>query len=119
MAVDLKRITGMRLRAERLARGLTQEHVAEAIGRTVETVSNIERGRAFPGLDTLEQICRLLGIPLASLFDVETGAPLSSRRVELLARLRTLAGTLSDTDLEIAVRQVEALATGRSRPTGS
>lgn len=41
MAHDLKRIIGVRVHARRLALDLTQEQVAEAIARTVETMSNI------------------------------------------------------------------------------
>ncbi|GLR82901.1 helix-turn-helix transcriptional regulator (plasmid) [Azospirillum oryzae] len=115
MVRDLKQLLGARLRARRLALNLTQEQVAEAIARTVETVSNLERGRAFPGLDTLEQLGRVLDLPLGNLFGEVGTAAVSSRRAELRARLLALADGLADADLEIAVRQVEALAEGRPR----
>lgn len=115
MANDLKRIIGWRIRARRLALNLTQEHVADAIARTVETVSNIERGKAFPGLETLEQICRVLDIQMSRLFDAEEAVALSPLRIELQERLILVAGVLSDADLEIAVHQVEILARGRQR----
>jgi transcriptional regulator with XRE-family HTH domain len=117
MATDRKRIIGLKLRAERLARGLTQEQVAERIARTVETVSNIERGRAFPSLDTLEQMCEAVQIPFERLFEDAAAAPASSRRLELEARLRAVLLTLSDADLQIAVEQVEVLARGRGLTT--
>ncbi|KAA0677341.1 XRE family transcriptional regulator [Azospirillum brasilense] len=102
------------MRARRLALNLTQEQVAEAIDRTVETVSNIERGRVFPGLDTLDQIGRVLNLPLGALFEsVETSV--SPRRAELQARLLVVADALTDIDLEIALRQIEVLAQGRER----
>jgi len=33
-------------------------HLAEAVGRAVETISNIERGYALTGLETLEGIAK-------------------------------------------------------------
>ena len=114
MKIDLKSLVGSRLRAERLARGLTQDQLAESIGRTVETVSNVERGKAFPGLETLEQMCAILDVPPARLFEAVAGQAPSRRRSELEARLRVLAGSLTDGDLEIAVEQMQALASGRS-----
>ncbi|MGR0188011.1 helix-turn-helix domain-containing protein [Azospirillum aestuarii] len=114
MAHDLKQTIGSRVRARRLALKLTQEQVAEAIDRTVETVSNIERGKAFPGLDTLEQIGRVLNVSLGVLFE-NTENSVSPRRAELRARMLAIADTLTDTDLEIALRQIEVLARGRER----
>ncbi|MGY0715091.1 helix-turn-helix domain-containing protein [Azospirillum argentinense] len=114
MAYDLKHTIGLRVRARRLALNLTQEQVAEAIDRTVETVSNIERGKAFPGLDTLEQISRVLNLPLDALFG-SMDMVASPRRAELRARLLVVADALTDIDLEIALRQMEALAQGRER----
>ncbi|QEL91049.1 XRE family transcriptional regulator [Azospirillum brasilense] len=118
MAHDLKRLIGMRVRARRMALNLTQEQVAEAVARTVETVSNLERGKSFPSLDMLEQIGRTLDLPLASLFEnAETLPTMSPWRAELRAQLLTLSDSLADADLEIAVRQVEVLAQRRrSRP---
>ena len=115
MTDDLKRIVGLKIRAERLARGMTQEQLSEHIERTVETVSNLERGKAWPGLETLLQICDVLRVSLAELFENEGNALPSRRRVELLARMKFLLNNLTDNDLEIAVRQVEALANGRQR----
>ena len=116
MAQDLKRIIGMRVRARRVALHLTQEQLAEAVARTVETVSNLERGKAFPSLGMLEQICRVLDLPLVSLFEsTETAAVVSPWRAEMRARLLALADALTDSDLEIAVRQVQVLAHKRER----
>lgn len=115
MSDNLKRIVGLRIRGERLARGITQEQLSERIDRTVETVSNLERGKAWPGIDTLLQICDVFQISIAQLFEDEGVSHPSRRRVELQARLKNLTNSLMDDDLEIAVRQVEVLANGKRR----
>jgi transcriptional regulator with XRE-family HTH domain len=69
MTDDFKKLVGKRIREARKAKGLTQEELAEAIDKTVETVSNIERGVKLPGLATLENIRKVLGVKLSQLVD--------------------------------------------------
>jgi len=52
----LKRHIGLRVRSARRATGLTQAELAEKLDRAVETISNIERGQALPGLEMLAAI---------------------------------------------------------------
>lgn len=113
MATDMKQSLGLRIRTFRLARKMTQEQVAEAIERTPEAVSNIERGQSLPSLDTLERLALSLEVPLAEFFEKDRGA--SRQRIELEARLRVLARTMSDEDLEVSVGQAEVLFQVRSR----
>ncbi|WP_434617396.1 helix-turn-helix transcriptional regulator [Azospirillum sp. B2RO_4] len=113
MSDDLKRIVGLRVRGERLARGITQEQLSERIDRTVETVSNLERGKAWPGIDTLLQICDVFQIKISQIFEDDDSLHPTSKRVELQAYMRVLLGKLADNDLEIAVRQVEVLVDRR------
>lgn len=111
--MDLKHRLGATIRAYRQARNLTQEQVAEAIERTPEAVSNIERGHSLPSLDTMERLAAAFGIALADFFaDLEPKA--NRLRMEQEARLRALAKTMSDEDLEISVGQAEVLARVRS-----
>lgn len=58
----------------RRRRGLTQEALAEAIGKSVDTISNIERGVGSPRVETALDIANTLGVTLAELFDVEERA---------------------------------------------
>lgn len=115
MEHELKRIVGIRIRAERLARGITQEQLAELIDRTVETVSNLERGKTWPGIETLFHLCTVLNISLSSLFEMDDSGRISTRRAELLVRLRNVASSLSDDELDVAVRQSEILSGLRPR----
>ena len=69
MKNDFKKLVGSRIREARKAKGLTQEDLAALIEKTVETVSNIERGMKLPGLATLEDIRRVLDVKLSDLVD--------------------------------------------------
>lgn len=67
MEKDLKVIVGRNIRAAREARGMTQEQFAEAVGRHIDSVSLIERGRSLPALDTLLGISTVVGVGLDAL----------------------------------------------------
>lgn len=58
-----------RLRISRLAKGLTQEELAELIGKTTEHVSFLERAERSPSFELLLDLARVLEIPVASLLD--------------------------------------------------
>jgi len=113
MEIDLKNNLGARIRAFRQLRNLTQEQVAAEVERTPEAISNIERGRSLPSLETLDRLARAMNVPIAELFENErTG--LSRQRIEQEAKLRLLSQSLADEDLEIAVGQAEVLHKVRS-----
>jgi transcriptional regulator with XRE-family HTH domain len=114
MALQLKQRIGIRVKSARSARGLTQEHLAELIERTTESVSNIERGQTLPPIDTLDVIASVLDVPLSAFFDdAEKTADADRERIELQTRLSHLARSLPTADLRVAVAQVEALANRR------
>ncbi len=58
---------GVRLRARRLALGMTLAEVAEAAGLSLPYVSNLERGRGNPTLDALRSLAEALQQPLSDL----------------------------------------------------
>jgi transcriptional regulator with XRE-family HTH domain len=106
---DLKSVIGARVKAARRAANLTQAVLAERIDRTVETVSNIERGRSLPPLDILDQIARLTQCPLTSLVEIPAEDGRLSERAELEMQLAATGRRLNIEQLRIAVRQIEAL----------
>ena len=69
MKDDFKRLVGKRIREARKAKGLSQEDLAALIDKTVETVSNMERGIKLTGLATLEDVRKVLVVKLSDLVD--------------------------------------------------
>jgi len=103
MALDLKQHVGIRVRAARLERQLTQERLAEKIDKTGESISNIERGQVLPPLDTLHRISEVLRVPLVSLLE-GIGTSADPERAEMEARLSVTAAGLSTDQLRLAVK---------------
>ncbi|MGE4280234.1 MAG: helix-turn-helix domain-containing protein [Magnetospirillum sp.] len=109
MVIALKQAVGQNVRTARLACGLTQEDLAERVNRTTETVSNIERGKNPPSLETLHDIAAALGCSLDVLV-LGAGRPISPARLRNEARLTHMLHTFSDSDLETALQMLEVFA---------
>lgn len=62
MRNDLKRHMGQRIRLARKDAQMTQSDLAAAIDKSVETISNAERGHTAVGLQTLEKLSRVLKV---------------------------------------------------------
>ncbi|BAU33040.1 helix-turn-helix domain-containing protein [Microcella alkaliphila] len=60
---------GVKLRASRLAQGLTVAQVAEASGLTRGFLSRVERDETSPSVSTLITICQVLSLPVGDLFE--------------------------------------------------
>mgnify|MGYP003577890096 FL=1 len=69
--MQLKKQFGKRLQQCRVANKLTQEELAERVGLTIESISNMERGIHGPSFDSLEKISDALGIPAKKLFEFD------------------------------------------------
>lgn len=101
----LQRI-GRRVQALRRARGLSQEALAEAIDRSVDTISLVERGRAATRIETAVKLAEALGVDLVALF----GDPLPPQREHpLIEELIELLAGRDPALLQIAVDQVRLL----------
>jgi transcriptional regulator with XRE-family HTH domain len=108
--MDLKCHIGMRVKSARRKAGLTQEQLAEATAKAVETISNIERGHTFTGLETLETISNVLRMPLIYFFEsYHPERHMKRRRAELQQRLLETSEKMSDEQIVVAVRLLEAL----------
>jgi len=69
---DLKRLFGQKVKQLRRLKGLTQEELAEAIGRSVDTISNVERGFSSTRIETASYLAKALGVALPELFEFAT-----------------------------------------------
>lgn len=58
----------MKLKVERIQKGLSQEELAEAVGVTRQTIGLIEAGNYNPTLRLCVAICRALGMTLNDIF---------------------------------------------------
>ena len=64
----MKDIKNERLKAARMAAGLSQQGLADAVGATRQTIGLIEAGRYNPSLKLCTAICKTLGVTLNDLF---------------------------------------------------
>ena len=101
---------GDRIKQIRKSKQITQDDLAEAIGRNRTTISNIERGLHYPELATRVEIAKVLKTPIGDIFAYLGERNLKkSRRADLIA-LNDAGRALDDHHLSIAVDQVKALA---------
>ena len=94
---------GQKIRRLRKHKGWSQERLAEAIGRSPDTISNVERGVNATRLATVLHLARALGVSIPELFETEPVDALDRDRRAVWNRIATLIG---DQDLEI-LRHVE------------
>ena len=88
-ASELKRRFGQHIQRLREAAALTQEGLAERIGRSVDTVSNIERGVNATRIEVAYAIATAVGVRLPDLFafDGEPRARPASETADALGEL--------------------------------
>ena len=115
MSIDLKKTLGVQVRLARKRLGLTQEQLAGLIERSVEAVSNIERGQSLPALGTLHKLSTALEVPLRDFLDnIDENKPVSDERFELELELRELGRTLPDDGLKTLLEMGRVILKPRS-----
>ena len=111
--MGMKDRVGSRIQTIRKRRSLTQPQLAEKICRSVDALSNLERGISLPNFETLERLSEQLDVPVRDFFDFDSDDD-DQKRAALIARLIEYARQLDDAHLEIAVEQIGAMATKTS-----
>ncbi|WP_421851552.1 helix-turn-helix domain-containing protein [Oricola sp.] len=89
--VDADATLGADLRALRKARGMTLEDLAQALDRSVGWISQVERDISTPRIRDLQQIARVLDVPL-SLFFGSPAATEEERGIIVRANARRVVG---------------------------
>ena len=69
--MDIRKAFGKKIKEQRLQQYLTQEQLADRIGISPKSLSQIELGNNFVSADNLEQICSALNTTPKCLFDFE------------------------------------------------
>jgi transcriptional regulator with XRE-family HTH domain len=69
--MNIKKNFGKRIKEIRISANLTQEQLAEKIGISPKSLSQIELGNNFVSAETLESICKTLKIKPRLLFDFD------------------------------------------------
>lgn len=107
--MELKLALGRRIKTLRELRGLTQNDFAAELDRSVDAVSMIERGLNWPSVATLERMAAVLNVSTTELFnDLGTTGPVNGQDLVVVAR--ELLAKLGQSELEVAVATLEALA---------
>lgn len=69
--MDMRRLVGRNLARIRIAKGLTQEALAERSGFSQQYLSGLERGRRNPTIVTIYELSRALGVGYLDLLQPE------------------------------------------------
>lgn len=64
-------IFAVRLREQRLEKGLKQKQLAEAVGTTDDSIYSWEKGRSQPSVEQIHLLCRCLNISADYLIGLE------------------------------------------------
>lgn len=105
---DIGKKFGARLRVIRKEKKLTQDQLGTLIDRSVDAISNLERGLSLPSFETLMRLSEQLDIPIKELFDFELAGQ-DENRAELMNRLQAIGRDLTLEDLNMAVEQIGAI----------
>jgi transcriptional regulator with XRE-family HTH domain len=100
---------GARIKQLREQRQLTQGQVASSLRKSVETISNFERGKTIPSLQTLAALAETLGVGMAAFFQLD--AVKEPRHAGVLARLNALRRE----DSELVSAFIDLLLTHRGK----
>ncbi len=97
-------LVGASLAAERKARGMTQQYVAEKLGVEPESISRMESGVIVPTLQRLRQFADLYGCSMVSLI-----ARSSDQASDVASRLTKELSTLQAADRMFVAEHTQAL----------
>lgn len=107
---------GDRIRLARKAKGMTQNHLAEAIGVKGNSVSDWENNKCKPDVDTLELLMGVLDIDSNYLFDTQNKKEYANTINEAVVKYEKTSGivellnNMPDEDLETVISLIKRLS---------
>lgn len=87
---------GKRLKQLREAKNYTQEYIANSIDIRTASISDFENNKVSIKINTLNEICNLLGITMKDFFDFDTRLP-NAEAEEIITQINS---HLTDLDIE-------------------
>lgn len=111
--MDLKKAFGRRIKTLRDYRGWTQNELAERLGRSVDAVSMIERGKNWPSVQTVEHLATALEISTSDLFDDLARGDVKAPTDNVIIA-KEMVSQLSVDDLPLAIAMLETLLRKRT-----
>ena len=93
---NIKKSFGKKIQYYRNLKGLTQSELAIVIGRTEETVSNIERGTNWAKLEIISKIAETLDVDIMELFNFADDKKIKDR--EKFSLIRDVINILENKD---------------------
>ena len=106
---------GKRLKVLRQTTGATQDQLAEQVGKSSETISKLERGLIYPGVDMLILLAENLNSSLDDLVGVTHSKGLSGKQITLLSEAHVALKQMDEQLLDVALKQLQALNSLASR----
>ncbi len=111
MKNNIGKLIGARIRTLREQRGLTQAELAGLSRKSVETISNIERGKTIPSVLTLSDIANRLDVPIKQLFDgVPSHGPKDKPATRVTNNYAGIISLLSNDDQELVIEFARMLS---------
>lgn len=108
-------VFGQKIKRLRKAKSLSQEELAVAINKTVDTVSNIERGISMPRLETVCDLAAVLDVQVYELFYMQDIGAKDKEQIVLIEKIINSLKGQPKAVLEIAFDLVEHLVSLRQQ----
>jgi transcriptional regulator with XRE-family HTH domain len=106
-AHPIDRHVGAQIRAHRLARGCSQERLAEAVGLTFQQIQKYERGANRVSASMLWRIARVLDSPIEAFFEGLPAGPEAPRGDAVSREARAFVRTPEGAELAAAFPHLE------------
>ncbi len=100
---------GKRIATLRKRQGYSQEEFAEATGKMINTISNIERGLADPKFTTLNAIANTLNVNISDLF-YDIPPHVQNTLSDTTKNTIAVMDKLSPAVQQVALKQIKALS---------